>query len=1166
MADVQLVSAGTFLSELGVDTHIPYTDGGYVNIQNVISDLKYLGITQVRDSITNGQNGSAPLSSYVTLAQAGIHFTFVTEQTTTAGLQSYLSLIDQLEEAVPGSVTAIEGANEINNAPLTYNGVSGLQGALNLQTDIYTYVHADPHLAGVSVDYFTGYGTYNIAEGPDPSTTAGLADYDTQHPYPNYGQAPAFWVNRGQALSNTTNANAPAVYTETGYSTNQVDASVQAKYTLDLLLDTAQQNIAKTYLYQLMDAYAPGSPQGDDGFGQFDYTKAAKPVANAVHDLTTLLQDSNTGAASFKPTALNYTISGLPADGSSMVLEKSNGTYTIAVWAEPQIWNNTTNTEVAAPAENVTITLPLVYSSIEVYDPLSGTTAIASATNSKSVTIAVTDHPLLVQLGTTVAQQTAPAATTLVPVSAAGTLGATALVTYNWNPSTQLTHFLAALAQVKAGTKGARAKIVALGDSTTRGFGSAATDWTSLSYPMELAKALSGDGIAAQSDNFVGGPVSGGVADARETLVNGATNPWVIDAGGTTIGTTAAGQGFDFTLKSPGTYDRVDISYVDLGSGSMTVAVDGGPVLATVKFGNTGQTLTQTIDIPAGSHQVLSLRATNANPTYVQGASFWDTSTPSVEVYNAGIGGWTSTSANTSTYNGGNLLGSTNGYGDAAGAAALKPNLTLINLGINDILQDGGNGDAADLSANVATIVTNITQIVASLRSVGSDAIIIIPQAFSNPHYATEMPLLRNALQTLSNAQNVPIIDLSATYGSNYQTLLADGLLTTDNVHPDATLYADIGSQIAGLLASAATVPVPPPPPADTVVLNLSEDAYLGNAQFTVTIDGKQVGGIQSVTALRSAGQGQNFTLTGNFGSGAHVVGVDFINNAYGGSATLDRNLYVNAISWDGVTTLEHGAQLNGGMGVYNIATPTAASQAAAAAVASGTQGSLVLNISEDAYNGNAQFVVNVDGHFIGGPQTVTALHNAVQSQTFTYAGTFGAGPHTVAVDFLNDAYGGNAAADRNLYVNSISLNGETTVENAAQFAAGVKTYIVQSPGQMTFIAQTPAPTPSGVTLQAAAGTTLVGSTAFGDVFSGTAAVFYDDVLKNFGGSDKIDITDIAAGSVKSLNWAANAGGGVLTVTGASKATSFTLAGSFTADKFVFAPDAASGTLIRYTG
>jgi hypothetical protein len=42
-----------------------------------------------------------------------------------------------------------------------------------------------------------------------------------------------------------------------------------------------------------------------------------------------------------------------------------------------------------------------------------------------------------------------------------------------------------------------------------------------------------------------------------------------------------------------------------------------------------------------------------------------------------------------------------------------------------------------------------------------------------------------------------------------------------------------------------------------------------------------------------------------------------------------------------------------------------------------------------------------------------------------TFSGNFGAGSHTIGVTFINDASGGTAGTDRNLYVNGIDVNGQ---------------------------------------------------------------------------------------------------------------------------------------------
>ena len=102
---------------------------------------------------------------------------------------------------------------------------------------------------------------------------------------------------------------------------------------------------------------------------------------------------------------------------------------------------------------------------------------------------------------------------------------------------------------------------------------------------------------------------------------------------------------------------------------------------------------------------------------------------------------------------------------------------------------------------------------------------------------------------------------------------------------------------------------------------------------------------------------------------------------------------------------------------------------AAPTTINGGTFGSgpdtLVLTLAEDAFKGNAQANIAIDGKTLNAkPITVTAVKNAGQSETFTFKGTFGPGAHDLAVSFLNDAYGGTPATDRNLYVNGASYNG----------------------------------------------------------------------------------------------------------------------------------------------
>jgi len=401
MSSFVTVSSSSFLNGIGTGTQITYTDGEYATLSTVIADLQYLGIDQVRDGISNGASGSAPVSSYISVAQAGVKFTFLISNNDhdNADILAQLTLFDQVEAAAPGSIIAIEGANEINNFPVTFDGSTGLAGALAMQAALFADVAADPALAGVAVDYFTGYDAGTIGLGP-PSPAAGLANYDTQHPYPPDGEPPARAVSRAQALPNAASATATAVYTETGYSTMQVNDYTQAVYTLDLLFDTAQQGISKTYLYQLLDAYAPGSRQGDSGFGLFDYTGAPKLAATALHDLTAIIGGAGTGTVSTGgaiSSAISFSVTGLPSTGNALELTGSPDDV-IALWAEPAIWDEETGTNLTAPTEHVTLTLPETYSTLALFDPLSGTSAIETFFDTNHVTIALSDHPVLLEI------------------------------------------------------------------------------------------------------------------------------------------------------------------------------------------------------------------------------------------------------------------------------------------------------------------------------------------------------------------------------------------------------------------------------------------------------------------------------------------------------------------------------------------------------------------------------------------------------------------------------------------------------------------------------------------------------------------------------------------------------------------------------------------------
>ncbi len=286
--------------------------------------------------------------------------------------------------------------------------------------------------------------------------------------------------------------------------------------------------------------------------------------------------------------------------------------------------------------------------------------------------------------------------------------------------------------------------------------------------------------------------------------------------------------------------------------------------------------------------------------------------------------------------------------------------------------------------------------------------------------------------------------------------------------------------------------PVPPPPSAtldigsgaDAVVLKISQDAWQGSAQYKVLLDGVQVGGVLTAVALHGQAM-DTVTLHGDFASGGHSVAVQFLNDAWGNTATTDRNLYFEAASYHGAALAVSDTTLfstgDTGAAGFSIAGGTTPPPAGGAVLDIGSgPDSVLLKISQDAYLGNAQYKVLLDGVQVGGTLTASALHGQ-GSDSVTLHGSFGAGAHSVSVVFLNDAWGGTAATDRNLYFEAASYNG------AALAPSLVNLETTNALGRVTFNAAGTSPPPAGAAIDIGSGADSLVLKISQDAYQGAA-------------------------------------------------------------------------------
>jgi hypothetical protein len=153
----------------------------------------------------------------------------------------------------------------------------------------------------------------------------------------------------------------------------------------------------------------------------------------------------------------------------------------------------------------------------------------------------------------------------------------------------------------------------------------------------------------------------------------------------------------------------------------------------------------------------------------------------------------------------------------------------------------------------------------------------------------------------------------------------------------------------------------------------------------------------------------------------------------------------------------------------------------------------LTLKITQDAYQGDAQYAVYVDGKQIGATFTAKALHNSGVYDTLEIKGDWGVGNHTVSVKLLNDLYGGSATTDRNLYVESATYNG-AAVTGSSGGATDTKSFMVND---TTVLPGTPVPQPLPPTDPVPTNTGPVGSIKLAKTTAPIKSSYAGQIIEN---------------------------------------------------------------------
>jgi hypothetical protein len=400
------------LASIGVCTHIGQ---GVDDADESATALAYAGIKNVRDD----GNPNA-VDDWITLYQnAGVKTCLLTNH----DIQSTLDMAKQLHAA--DALLAVEGPNEPNNFPVTYQGqTSDFDGSFlpvaNFQRDLYAAVKADPELDGIPVFHSSeaggaepdnvGLQFLTIPDGASTLMPDGTeyADYANTHNYVcghsnelvdntawnatdptlngdwdglyvEYGHT---WHGGFDGYSNADLETLPRVSTETGWLTSgdgSITEEQQARVFLNLYLSGFARGWRYTFVYMLRDDPIQGY------WGLFDVDYQPKTSGIYLHNLTSILADP---APNDSPGQLNYTLADPPATVHDLLLQKSNGSFELVVW----------NDRPGGGSDDVTVTFTNTFPTARIYDPTTGTSPTEELTNVTQIPLTLTDHPVIIEI------------------------------------------------------------------------------------------------------------------------------------------------------------------------------------------------------------------------------------------------------------------------------------------------------------------------------------------------------------------------------------------------------------------------------------------------------------------------------------------------------------------------------------------------------------------------------------------------------------------------------------------------------------------------------------------------------------------------------------------------------------------------------------------------
>jgi hypothetical protein len=362
-AATQALASDSVVDQIGVDIHLSFFNTPYNKFDTLVRPaLAELGIRHVRDgALTAGNSGA--LNTYYkrlsALAADGIKSSLVTFDATTPAYVTDLAKLDDVYNQAGRAVEFFEGSNEPN---LKKNPEWANIGR-ERQKALYQAAHGNPDLSGVAVigpspwgpsaqqlgdiSADVDFGNWHIYSGgqyPEATGKASLSDYQEE--------ARALYSGK------------PVVASEAGYHSamnvptgkhRPTPEKTIAKYLPRLILWDLKNGVVRTYVYELIDSFNKGDADPESNFGLMRYDGSRKPAFNAIKNLIGIFSDQ--GAVPH-PQALDWSMTNRDDAVQSMVFQRSDGSFLLALWLGVAAWDPDKRTEIASKSVSSDIILP----------------------------------------------------------------------------------------------------------------------------------------------------------------------------------------------------------------------------------------------------------------------------------------------------------------------------------------------------------------------------------------------------------------------------------------------------------------------------------------------------------------------------------------------------------------------------------------------------------------------------------------------------------------------------------------------------------------------------------------------------------------------------------------------------------------------------------------